>query len=210
VNNVTRIGGADYFRRLRTDPPSNAGGLAAHVAKGWMAAHRPFLTLALPEMRIASWRWVSEQLTGGDALTAGELRDRMADAAGPGTVGVLLDDLPDRLMPGGALRHAEEDVRDSDEGEEPRRLIALPALVVERPGRTDTPLLPWCRAPGPRTRMGGQAARADRDRTVARLAAELCDVMLRRARASRPANCGSIRKPGGRTTPPACATATGC
>lgn len=87
-------------------------GIEARARRAWRAAIlRNYSVSAWRHL----WRWLSLELAG-DAMTALELGDRLADAVGAGMVSSLTDDLPgrtdaNRLLPvEEALRESEEEV----------------------------------------------------------------------------------------------------
>jgi hypothetical protein len=128
------------------------------------------------------WRWLSEQLAG-DAMLARELADRLADAVGGGRVGALVDDLPQRVD-GGRLLPAEEGLRTADE-DVPLRSLRQLALGAQRlddlDAETRDAFLGRDRDDlGPSWVAHQLAEHADS--TLADLARDLVDTMLRRAR----------------------------
>ena len=102
--------------------PIEGDGIEARARRSWQAAIlRNYSVSAWRHL----WRWLSLELAG-DAMTAPELGDRLADAVGAGSVSSLTDDLPP-LTDANGLAPVEEELRDSED-EVP--LVALRQLAL--------------------------------------------------------------------------------
>jgi hypothetical protein len=100
----------------------DGAGFEARARRGWRAAIlRNYSVSAWRHL----WRWLSLELAG-DAMTARELGDRLADAVGASRVRALTDGLPSRTDATGLLP-AEEAIRDSDD---PVPITALRHLAL--------------------------------------------------------------------------------
>jgi hypothetical protein len=102
--------------------PIEGDGTEVRARRAWRAA-------ILRNYSVSAWRhlwsWLSTQLAG-DAMTASELADRLADAVGSGPTRVFIDDLPPRTGASGLLP-VEEGIRDSDQ---PVPLVCLRQLAI--------------------------------------------------------------------------------
>lgn len=103
-------------------------GYEARARRAWQAAIlRNYSVSAWRHL----WRWLNLELAG-DAMTARELGDRLADAVGTGHIQALVDDLPPRTGAAGLLP-VEEEIRESGD-EVPiaaLRQLALGALRLK-------------------------------------------------------------------------------
>jgi hypothetical protein len=127
------------------------------------------------------WRWLSEQLVG-EAITARELGDLLADALGADTVSDLILGLPVRVDSDG-LRPIEEELRSSEDPTPVRSLrqLAIGALrLVDLDGETRNAFLGRDRDDlGPAWMQHQLTEHADT--TVADLGRDLAQTMLHRA-----------------------------
>lgn len=98
----------------------------ARVRRAWRAAVlRNYSVSAWRHL----WRWLSQQLAG-EAMSHGELADRLAGAVGGGTVASLLDSLPPRTD-GELLLPVEEGIIGADD-DAPRRTLSQLAVGARR------------------------------------------------------------------------------
>lgn len=152
--------------------------LEARARRAWRAAIlRNYSVSAWRHL----WRWLSEQLVG-EAITARELGDRLADALGTGTVSDLMSGLPERVDKDG-LRPIEEELRSSEDPVPVRSLrqLAIGALRLgDLDGETRTAFLGRDRDDLGPAWMQHQLTEHS-DSAVADLGRDLAQTMLRRA-----------------------------
>jgi hypothetical protein len=152
--------------------------LEARARRAWRAAIlRNYSVSAWRHL----WRWLSEQLVG-EAITARDVGDRLADALGTGTVSDLMSGLPERLDKDG-LCPIEEELRSSEDPIPVRSLrqLAIGALRLgDLDGETRNAFLGRDRDDlGPAWMQHQLMEHADS--AVADLGRDLAQTMLRRA-----------------------------